>query len=192
MKCYCSVAQLCPTLRDPVDCSMKGFRSLFRLMSIESMLPFNHLILCHPSSPALNLSQHQCFSNESVLCIRWPKYWSFSFSISPSSEHSGLISFRIDWFYLLAVQGMLRSLLQNHSSKASILQHLLPRVVWSLVLSEHCSLLCLTELLGGLPFSGGRPRPGEAVMPQPYFPPGASLAGWALPFAFQGPSSQLG
>ena len=91
-------------------------------MSIESVRPSNHLILCHPlSSLALNLSQHQVFSNESTLHIRWPKYWSFSFSTSPSNEYSGLISFRIDWFDLLAVQGTLNSL-QHHSSKASILQ----------------------------------------------------------------------
>ena len=91
-------------------------------MSIESVRPSNHLILCRPlSSLALNLSQHQVFSNETTLHIRWPKYWSFSFSTSPSNEYSGLISFRIDWFDLLAVQGTLNSL-QYHSSKASILQ----------------------------------------------------------------------
>ena len=78
--------------------------------------------LSSPFPPAFNLSQHQVFSNESVLCIRWPKYWNFSFSISPSNEYSGLISFRIDWFDLLAVQDTLKSLLQHHSSKASILQ----------------------------------------------------------------------
>ena len=79
--------------------------------------------LSSPSPPAFNLSQNRVFSNESVLHIRWPKYWSFSFNISPSNEYSGLISFRIDWLDLLAVQGILRSLLQHHSSKASILQH---------------------------------------------------------------------
>ena len=79
--------------------------------------------LLSPSPPTFNLSQHQGFSSESVLCIRWPKYWSFSFSISPSNEYSGLISFRMDWLDLLAVQGTLESLLQNHSSKASVLQH---------------------------------------------------------------------
>ena len=93
-------------------------RSL-KLMSIESVMPSNHLILCHPllltSSIFLSI---RVFSNESVLCIRWPKYWSFSFNISPSNEHSGLISFRMDWLDLLAVQGTLRSLLQHHSSKA--------------------------------------------------------------------------
>ena len=91
-------------------------------MSIESVRPYNHLILCHPPLhlPSIFLS-FMVFSNESVLHIRWPKYWSFSFSISPSSEYSGLISFRIDWFDLLAVQGTLKSLLQCPSSKASIL-----------------------------------------------------------------------
>ena len=79
-------------------------------------------LLSSPFPPALNLSQHQVFSNESALCIRWPKYWSFSFKISPSNEHSGLISFRMDWLDLLAVQGTLRSLLQHHSSKTSIPQ----------------------------------------------------------------------
>ena len=92
--------------------------NLLKLMSIESVMPSNHLILCHPLSPCITV-----FSNESVLLIRWPKYWSFSFSISPSNEYSGLISFRMDWLDLLAVQGTLKSLLQHHSSKASILQH---------------------------------------------------------------------
>ena len=91
-------------------------------MSIESVMPSNHLILSFPSPPALNLSQHQVFSNESALRIRWPKYWSFSFSISPPNEYLGLISFRIDWLDLLAVQGTLKSLLQYHSSKADILR----------------------------------------------------------------------
>ena len=92
-------------------------------MSIESMMPSNHLILCHPLLllPSI-FSSIRVFSNESVLHIRWPKYWSFSFSISPSSEYSGLISFRMDWLDLLAVQGTLKSLLQHHSSKASILR----------------------------------------------------------------------
>ena len=93
-------------------------------MSIESMMPSNHLILCHPLLllPSI-FPSIRVFSNESVLCIRWPKYWSFSFSISPSNEYSGLISFRIDWFDLLAVQGTLKSLLQHHSSKASVLRN---------------------------------------------------------------------
>ena len=98
--------------------------SLLKLTSIESVMPFNHLIFCHPLllPPSIFL-RIRVFSNESVLRIRWPKYWSFSFSISPSNEHPGLISFRMDWLDLLAVQGTLESLLQHHSSKASILQH---------------------------------------------------------------------
>ena len=97
---------------------------LLKLMSIESVMPSNHLILCHPllllpsTFPSIKV-----FSNESALCIRWPEYWSFSFSMSPSNEYSGLISFRIDWFDLLVVQGTLKSLIQNHNSKASILWH---------------------------------------------------------------------
>ena len=96
--------------------------SLLKLMSIVSVMPSNHLILCHPLLllPSI-FPSIRVFSNESVLHIRWPKYWSFSFSISPSNEYSGLISFRIDWLDLLAVQGTLKSLLQHHSSKASIL-----------------------------------------------------------------------
>ena len=86
-------------------------------------MPSNHLILSSPSPPALNLSQHQGLSNESALHIRWPKYWSFSFNISPSNEHPGLVSFRMDWLDLPAVQGTLKSLLQHHSSKASVIQH---------------------------------------------------------------------
>ena len=98
---------------------------LLKLRSIESVIPSNHLILCHPSPAALNLSQHQGLfqwigSDEN---IRWPKYWSFSFSISPSNEYSGLISFRIDWLDLLVAQGALKSLLQHHNSKASLRWH---------------------------------------------------------------------
>ena len=100
--------------------SITNSQSLLKLMSIESVIPSNHLILCHPLLPSSPPSI-RVFSNESVLCIRWPKYWSFSFSISPSNEYSGLISFRMDWLDLLAVQGTLKSLLQHHSSKASIL-----------------------------------------------------------------------
>ena len=96
---------------------------LFRSMSIESVMPSNHLLLCRPllSLPSI-FPNIRVFSNELVLRIRWPKYWSFSFSISPSSEYSGLISFRMDWLDLLAVQGTLKSLFQYHSSKALILQ----------------------------------------------------------------------
>ena len=97
--------------------------SLLKLMSIELVIPFNHLILCCPLFllPSV-FPSIRVFSNESVLHIRWPKYWSFSFSISPSNEYSGLISFRMDWLDLLAVQGTLKSLFQHHSWKASILQ----------------------------------------------------------------------
>ena len=104
--------------------SITNSQSLLKLMSIELVMPSNHFILCHPLLLLpLIFPSIRDFSNESILCIRWPKYWSFSFSISHSNEYSGLISFRIDWFCLLAVQGTLKSLLQNHSSKASILQH---------------------------------------------------------------------
>ena len=104
--------------------SITNSRSLLKLMSIESVMPSSHLILFCPLLllPSV-FPSIRVFSSESVLCIRWPKYWSFSFSISPSNEYSGLISFRIDWFDLLEVQGTLKSLLQHHSSKASILWH---------------------------------------------------------------------
>ena len=97
--------------------------SMLKFMSIELVMPTNHLILCLPLLllPSI-FPSIRVFSNESALCIRWPKYWSFSFSINPSKEYSGLISFRIDWFDLLAVQGTLKSLLQHHSSKASVFQ----------------------------------------------------------------------
>ena len=123
-------AQLCSTLCDPINRSTTGLRCPSPIpgvypnfLSIESVLPSNHLILCRPLlllppiPPSIRI-----FSNESALHIRWPKYWSFSFSISPSKEHPGLISFRMNWLDLLAVQGTLKSLLQHHSSKASILQ----------------------------------------------------------------------
>ena len=98
--------------------------NLLRLMSIESVMPSSHLILCHPLLlPPSVFPSIRVFSNELALHMRWPKYWSFSFNISPSNEHPGLISFRMDWLDLLAVQGTLKSLLQHHSSKASILRH---------------------------------------------------------------------
>ena len=127
---FSSVAQSCLTLCDPMDCSTPGFLAHHQLL--ELVQTHDHQVgdaiqpshpLSSPSSPAFNLSQHQVFSNESVLCIRWPKYWSFSFKTSPSNEYSGLISFRMDWLDLLAVQGTLKSLLQHHSSKALILRH---------------------------------------------------------------------
>ena len=122
-----SVAQSCPTLCNPMNHSTPGLPSitnswsLLKLMSIALVMPSNHLILCGPLllPPSIFLSI-RVFSNESALCIRWPKYWNFSFNISPSNEYPGLIS-RMDWLDLLAVQGTLKSLLQHHSSKASIL-----------------------------------------------------------------------
>ena len=127
---FSSGFQSCLTLCDPMDCSTPGFPVHHQLLELaqthvlqltDSMQPSHPLL---SPSPAFNLSQHQdsLFSNKSVLPIRWPKYWSFSFNISPSNEYSGLTSFRIDWFDLFAVQGTLKSLLQHHSSKAAILQ----------------------------------------------------------------------
>ena len=119
-----SVTKLCPTLQlhglqhARLPCPSPSAR-----VGSNSVMPSNHLILCHPFSSCLQSFPASVFSNESVLRIRWPKYWSFSFSISPSNEYSGLISFRIDWFDLLAIQGFLKRLLQHHSSKASILWH---------------------------------------------------------------------
>ena len=104
--------------------SITNSRSLLKLMSTESVMPFNHLILCHPFLlPPSIFPRIRVFSSESDLRLRWPKYRSFSFSISPSNEYSGLISFKIDWLNLLAVQGTLKSLFQHHSTKASILPH---------------------------------------------------------------------
>ena len=126
---FSSISQSYPTLCDPTNCSTLGLPvhhqllEFTQLRSVESVMPSSHLILCHPLlflppiPPSIRV-----FSNESALLMRWPKYWSFSFSISPSKEQPGRISFRMDWFYLLAVQGTLKSLLQCHSSKASILQ----------------------------------------------------------------------
>ena len=124
-KC-CSVAQSCPTLCDPMDCSTPGFLSftiswiLLKLMSIESVMSSNHIILCHPLLLLSSIFPSiRIFSHELAIHIRWSNYWSFSFSISPSNEYLGLISFSIDWFDL-AVQGTLKNLLPHHSSKASI------------------------------------------------------------------------
>ena len=127
---FSSVSQSCRTLCDPMDCNTPSFlsitssQSLLKLMSIELVIQSNHLILCHPLLllPSI-FPRIKVFSKESVFRIRWPKYWNFSFSISPSNEYLVLISFRMDWLDLLAVQGTLKSLLQYHSSKASILQH---------------------------------------------------------------------
>ena len=122
--CYL-VIEFCPTVCNPMDCSVPGFpvhlhsRSLLKLMSIESVIPSNHLVLCRPLLllPSV-FPSIRVFFDVSVLCITWPKYWSFSFSINPFNDYSGLISFRMDWWDLLAVQGTLKSLLQHHSSKA--------------------------------------------------------------------------
>ena len=125
---FSSVTQSCLTVCDPMDCSTPGFPVHHQLPAftqthvIELVMPSNHLILCRPLLlPPSIFPSIRVFSNESALCIRWPKYWSFRFSISPSNEHPGLISFRMDWLDLLAVQGTLKNLLQHHSSKASIL-----------------------------------------------------------------------
>ena len=118
---FSSLAQTCPTPCDPMDSSLSitNSWSLLKLMFIESVMPSNHLILCQPLPlPASIFPSIRVFSTESILCIRWPKYWSSSFSISPSNEYSGLISFRADWFDF-TVQGTLKSLLQHHSSKVS-------------------------------------------------------------------------
>ena len=126
---FSSVAQSCPTLRPHESqharppYAITNSRSSLKLKSVELVMPSSHLILCHPLlllppiSPSIKV-----FSNESTLCMRWPKYWSFIFSIIPSKEIPGLISFRMDWLDLLAVQGTLKTLLQHHSSKASILR----------------------------------------------------------------------
>ena len=125
----CEVAQLCPTLCNPMDCSTPGFPVHHQLLELAQTHihrvgdAIQHLILCHPLLllPSI-FPRIRVFSSESVLCIRWPKFqlWSFSFNISPFNEYSGLISLRTDWLNLLAVQGTLKSLLQHHSSKASI------------------------------------------------------------------------
>ena len=126
---FSSVAQSCPTLCDPwntahqASLSITNSRSPPKPMSIELVMPSNHLILCHPLLLPSIFPSIRVFSNESALRIRWPKYWSFSFNISLSNEQSGLISFRMDWLDLLAVQGTRKSFLQHHSSKTSILQH---------------------------------------------------------------------
>ena len=125
--CFSSVQLLSHVRLFAIPCqaslSVTNSQSLLKLMSIESVMPSNHLILCRPLLllPSI-FPSIRVFSNESALRIRWPKYWSFSFNISPSNEYSGLISFRIDWLDLLVVQGTLKSLLQHHSSKPSVLQ----------------------------------------------------------------------
>ena len=127
-------------------------RSLPKLMSIESVMPSNHLILCRPLLllPSI-FPSIRVFSNELALCIRWPNYWSFSFRISPSNKYSGMISFRIEWLDLLAVQGTLKSLLQHHSLKASILR---------------CSAFIMVQLSqpGARPIEGQHPPPQNGVL----------------------------
>ena len=123
---FSSLTQSCRTLCDPMDThqaylSITNSQSLLKLRSIESVMPSNHLILCRPLLPPSVVPSIRVFSNESVLHIRWPQYCTFSINITPSSEYSGLISFRMDWLDLLAVQGILKNLLQHHSSKASVL-----------------------------------------------------------------------
>ena len=147
--------------------SITDSQSLLKLMSIKSVMPSNHLILCHPLLLLPSVFKRpsiRVFSNESVLHRRWPKDWSFSVNISPSNEHPGLISFRMNWLDLLAVQGTLRSLLQHHSSKASILWH----SAFSMVqLSHPCLTTGKTMALTRQTFVGsrnGRVKIGEAVL----------------------------
>ena len=152
------VTQWCLTLWDPMNCSTPGLRaitnsqSLLKLMSAESVMPSNHLILCCPLLllpsvfPSIGV-----FSSESALPIRWLKYWSFSFSISPFNEYSGLISFRVYWFDLLAVQGTLKSPLQNHSLKASVLRHW---AFFMVQLSHPCMITGKTTALTRWTFVG--------------------------------------
>ena len=127
---FSSVAQSCPTPCDPMDCSTQGFPVHHQLPEfiqthvhwVGDAIQKSHPLLSASPPPSI-FPSIRVFSNKSVLCIRWPKYWSFSFNISPFNEYSGLISFRVDWLDLLAVQGTLKSLLQHHNSKASILWH---------------------------------------------------------------------
>ena len=139
MEHFSSVAQSCQLFATPwtvahqASVSITNSRSLLKLKCIELVMPSNHLILCHPLLLPSIFPSIRVFSNESVLHIRWPKFWNFSFSICPSNEYAGLISFRMDWLDLLAVQGTLKSLLQHHSSKASIL----PRSAFFIVPLPH-------------------------------------------------------
>ena len=139
---FSSVTESCPILYDPRDCSTPGFP---KLMSIKLVKPSNHLILCCPLPllPSI-FPSIRVFSNESVILIRWPKYWSFSFMISPSKEYLGLVPFRIDWLDLLAVQGTLKSLLQHESSKASILWCSVFFIVSHIHYSFDCTFLIIS------------------------------------------------
>ena len=144
--------------------SITNSQSLLQLMSIESVMPSNHLILCCPLffTPSIFLSI-RVFSKGSVLHIRWPKYWTFSFSISPSNEYSGLISFRMDWLDLLAVQGTLKSLLQHHSSKASIRWHSAFFIVGAPGCSHSKESACSAGDLGLITVLGRSPEEGNGI-----------------------------
>ena len=152
MKVKVFAPQLCLTLCDPKDCSMPGFPVLHYLLEfaqtrvhcVSYAIQPSHP-LSSPFPPSFNLSQHQGLFSESVLPIKWPKYWSFRFSISPSSDYSGLIFFRIDWFDLLAAHGTFKSLIQHHNSKASILQ----RSAFFMIQLSHLSLLLENHSLVG-------------------------------------------
>ena len=147
---FSAVTQSCPTLCDPIDCSMPGFPVHHQLLKlaqthvhqVSDTIQLFHL-LWSPSPLAFSLSSIRVFSNESVLCIRWPKYWSFSFSISLSDEYSGLLSFRIYWLVLLAVQRTLKSLFQHHSSKASLgcIYHFGPCFSLNMCLGWNCRVI---------------------------------------------------
>ena len=155
---FSSVTQSCPTLCDPMNAacqaslSTTNSRSLLKLMPIESVMPSSHLILCCPLLLLLPIPPSiRVFSNESTLRMTWPKYWSFSFSIIPSNEHPGLISFKMDWLDLLAVQGTLKSLLQHHSSKASIFRR---SAFFTVQLSHPCMTTGQTTVLTRQTFVG--------------------------------------
>ena len=159
-------------------------------MSVESVMPSNHLILCHPLLPPSIFPSIRVLSNESVLHIRWPKYWNFSFSISPSNEHWGLISFRMDWLDLPAVQGTLKSLLQHHSSKTLIFQH---SAFFIVQLSCPSSWWCHPTILSSVPFSShlqSFPASGSYQMSQFFASGGQSIGVSAsasvLPMNIQG------
>ena len=149
---YCSVSQLCPIFATPwpvarqASLSITNSRSSLKLMSIKSVMPSNHLILCHPLLLPSIFPTIRVFSKESVLHIRWLKYRSFSFSLSASNEYSVLISFRIDWFDLLVVQGTLKSLLQHYSSKASL------TILDSILESRDITLLTMIPIVRAMVF----------------------------------------
>ena len=145
---FSSVAQSCPTLCDPMDCRAPGLLVHPQLLEFTQTPvhwvgePSNHLILCHSLILPSIFPSIRVFSNESAICIRWPKYWSFSFGMSPSNEHPGLISFRMEWLDLIAVQETLKSLLKHHSSKASILWC----SAFKIVILVKIYLMCFLEI----------------------------------------------